>query len=94
MSAQMLDIFSCISSIVQLQETASLIGSHFMKERLQYGLYGLYPKYRVYIEPIIAFLGMVGHGLVVSTLQHDRGTLSNKCELYCFNGICLHLDHC
>ncbi|XP_069674865.1 ectopic P granules protein 5 homolog isoform X3 [Periplaneta americana] len=65
----------------ELRETASLLGSHFTKERLQYGLYGLYPKYRVYVEPLTAFLGMVGHGLVVSTLQHDRGTLSNKlCE--------------
>jgi hypothetical protein len=71
-------------SVVQLRETATLVGSHFTKERLQYGLYGLYPKYRVYVEPITAFLGMVGHGLVVSTLQHDRGTLSNKCELHIF----------
>jgi hypothetical protein len=60
------------------------MGSHFTKERLQYGLYGLYPKYRVYVEPITAFLGMVGHGLVVSTLQHDRGTLSNKREFHVF----------
>jgi hypothetical protein len=64
------------------------MGSHFTKERLQYGLYGLYPKYRVYVEPLAAFLGMVGHGLVVSTLQHDRGTLSNKCELH------VQLCHC
>ncbi|KAK7871957.1 hypothetical protein R5R35_004755 [Gryllus longicercus] len=65
----------------ELRETASLVGSHFMKERLQYGLYGLYPKYRVYIEPLTTFLGMIGHALVVSTLQHDRGTLSDKlCE--------------
>ncbi|XP_066999967.2 ectopic P granules protein 5 homolog [Anabrus simplex] len=65
----------------ELRETAALLGSHFMKERLQYGLYGLYPKYRVYIEPLTTFLGMVGHALVVSTLQNDRGTLSDKlCE--------------
>jgi hypothetical protein len=79
---------------VQLRETASLLGSHFMKERLQYGLYGLYPKYRVYVEPLTAFLGMVGHGLIVSTLQHDHGTLSNKCELCSLDGICIQLDHC
>lgn len=51
-----------------------------MKERLQYGLYGLYPKYRVYNEPLTIFLGMVGHALVVLTLQADRGSLADQCE--------------
>nr|CAD7586275.1 unnamed protein product [Timema genevievae] len=65
----------------ELRETAILLANHFMKERLQYGLYGLYPKYRVYVEPLTTFLGMMGHALVVSTLQRDRGTLSDKlCE--------------
>nr|CAD7569208.1 unnamed protein product [Timema californicum] len=65
----------------ELRETAILLANHFTKERLQYGLYGLYPKYRVYVEPLTTFLGMMGHALVVSTLQRDRGTLSDKlCE--------------
>ncbi|KAG8314461.1 Ectopic P granules protein 5 [Homalodisca vitripennis] len=58
-----------------------MFGGHFTKERLQYGLYGLYPKYRVYIEPLSIFQGMIGHALVVATLQNDRGSLSDKlCE--------------
>ncbi|KAG7211797.1 hypothetical protein KM043_011028 [Ampulex compressa] len=65
----------------EMHDTAVLISRHFMKERLQYGLYGLYPKYRVYNEPLTIFLGMVGHALVVLTLQSDRGSLGDQlCE--------------
>ncbi|XP_063978440.1 ectopic P granules protein 5 homolog isoform X2 [Diachasmimorpha longicaudata] len=65
----------------EIHDTAILLSKHFMKERLQYGLYGLYPKYRVYNEPLIMFLGMIGHALVVLTLQFDRGSLADQlCE--------------
>ncbi|XP_054283200.1 ectopic P granules protein 5 homolog [Macrosteles quadrilineatus] len=68
-------------SVQELRDTSSLLGNHFTKERLQYGLYGLYPKYRIYVEPLMVFQGMIGHALVVATLQNDRGTLSDKlCE--------------
>lgn len=63
-----------------MHDTAVLLSRHFMKERLQYGLYGLYPKYRIYNEPLTIFLGMVGHALVVLTLQADRGSLADQCE--------------
>ena len=62
----------------QLLETSALLASHFNRERLQYGLYGLYPKYRVYVDALAIFLGMIGHSLVVSTLQNGRGIVSNK----------------
>ncbi|XP_066590073.1 ectopic P granules protein 5 homolog isoform X2 [Prorops nasuta] len=65
----------------EMHDTAVLLSRHFMKERLQYGLYGLYPRYRVYNEPITTFLGMIGHALVVLTLQADRGSLADQlCE--------------
>lgn len=63
-----------------MHDTAALLSQHFMKERLQYGLYGLYPKYRIYNEPLVMFLGMVGHALVVLTLQCDRGSLADQRE--------------
>ena len=53
-----------------------------MQERLQYGLYGLYPKYRIYNEPLSIFLGMVGHALVALTLQSDRGSLGDQCKYF------------
>ncbi|XP_012532933.1 ectopic P granules protein 5 homolog isoform X2 [Monomorium pharaonis] len=65
----------------EMHDTAVLLSRHFMKERLQYGLYGLYPKYRSYNEPLTIFLGMVSHALVVLTLQADRGSLADQlCE--------------
>lgn len=62
----------------ELLETTALLASHFNRERLQYGLYGLYPKYRVYVDALAILLGMVGHTMVVSTLQNGRGVVSNK----------------
>ncbi|XP_034176460.2 ectopic P-granules autophagy protein 5 isoform X1 [Osmia lignaria lignaria] len=68
-------------SLQEIHDTAILLSKHFTQERLQYGLYGLYPKYRVYIEPLSIFLGMVGHALVALTLQFDRGSLGDQlCE--------------
>lgn len=68
-------------TLQELRETVTMFGDHFMKERLQYGLYGLYPKYRVYVEPLTILLGMAGHALIAATLQNDRGSLSDKlCE--------------
>ncbi|KAK1120451.1 hypothetical protein K0M31_012430 [Melipona bicolor] len=65
----------------EIHDTAVLLSRHFMQERLQYGLYGLYPKYRIYNEPLSIFLGMVGHALVALTLQSDRGSLGDQlCE--------------
>ncbi|OAD55805.1 Ectopic P granules protein 5 like protein, partial [Eufriesea mexicana] len=65
----------------EIYDTAVLLSRHFIQERLQYGLYGLYPKYRIYHEPISTFLGMVGHALVALTLQSDRGSLGDQlCE--------------
>ncbi|XP_011503160.1 PREDICTED: ectopic P granules protein 5 homolog [Ceratosolen solmsi marchali] len=65
----------------EIHDTAILLSKHFMNERLQYGLYGLYPKYRIYNEALTMFLGMIGHALVVLTLQFDRGSLADQlCE--------------
>ncbi|XP_034233842.1 ectopic P granules protein 5 homolog isoform X2 [Thrips palmi] len=62
----------------ELLETVALLASHFNRERLQYGLYGLYPKYRVYVDALAIFLGIIAHSLVVSTLQNGQGVISNK----------------
>lgn len=55
-----------------------MLGHHFTQERLQYGLYGLYPRYRPYTEPIIKLLAMFGHALVVTTMHTYRGLLADK----------------
>ncbi|KAI5698317.1 hypothetical protein M8J75_005068 [Diaphorina citri] len=65
-------------SLYELQGTASLLGSHFTKERLQYGLYGLYPKYKTYGEVIGILLGLLSHALIVQTLYQCKGLVADK----------------
>ncbi|XP_044253867.1 ectopic P granules protein 5 homolog isoform X2 [Tribolium madens] len=62
----------------ELLETAELFAKHFTQERLQYGLYGLYPKCRNYIDIFVILLGMTGHGLITSTLNTHQGLLGDK----------------
>ncbi|CAH1956914.1 unnamed protein product [Acanthoscelides obtectus] len=65
----------------QLTETAEMLARHFTQERLQYGLYGLYPKCRSYMDVFVLFLGMVGHGVVTSTFNaHQDLSGSQLCE--------------
>lgn len=53
-----------------------------MKERLQYGLYGLYPKYSIYMEPVLILHSMVGHALVASVLRVQKGLLADRSKLF------------
>lgn len=62
----------------ELLETAELLSKHFTQERLQYGLYGLYPKCRNYIDIFVILLGMVGHGLIISSINCHEGLLGDK----------------
>ncbi|CAH0560105.1 unnamed protein product [Brassicogethes aeneus] len=65
----------------ELLETAELLARHFTKERFQYGLYGLYPKCRNYMDVFVLYMGMTGHGLVISTLNVHQGKLDDQlCE--------------
>lgn len=62
----------------EILETAELFGKHFTQERFQYGLYGLYPKCRNYIDIFAFLLGMTGHGLISSSLSTHQGLLGDK----------------
>ncbi|CAG9856312.1 unnamed protein product [Phyllotreta striolata] len=65
----------------ELLDTAELLARHFTQERLQYGIYGLYPKCRVYMDVYTLLLGTVGHGIIVSMLNTHQGLLGDKlCE--------------
>ncbi|KAG5874036.1 hypothetical protein JTB14_007998 [Gonioctena quinquepunctata] len=65
----------------ELLETSELLSRHFTQERLQYGLYGLYPKCRNYMDMFVILLGIIGHGIIVSMLNTHQGLLGDKlCE--------------
>lgn len=66
----------------ELLEMCNMLSRHFTQERLQYGLYGLYPKTRNYIDVFVMFMGMTGHALIISSLNVHQGTLGEKlCEI-------------
>lgn len=69
----------------QLLEAAELFAKHFTHQRLQYGLYGLYPKCRNYMDVFVMFLGMISHGLVFTSLRVHQDLPNEKvCEkLWC-----------
>ncbi|XP_050538200.1 ectopic P granules protein 5 homolog isoform X2 [Daktulosphaira vitifoliae] len=68
----------------QLQETLHLLTTHFANERLKSATGELYSKYNSYVEPLIYLYAMVGHALIVGTLQTYRGMLANQiCEFLC-----------
>ncbi|XP_050307718.1 ectopic P granules protein 5 homolog [Anthonomus grandis grandis] len=61
--------------------TADLLARHFTQERFNYGIYGLYPKCRSYIDVFVLLLGMTGHGVIISMLNSHPGLLGDKiCE--------------
>ncbi|KAK9871044.1 hypothetical protein WA026_010002 [Henosepilachna vigintioctopunctata] len=65
----------------EILETTQLLARHFTQERLQYGLYGLYPKCRHYLDIYRLLLGMAGHVLITSSLNTHQGLVSDKmCE--------------
>ncbi|XP_045481046.1 ectopic P granules protein 5 homolog [Harmonia axyridis] len=65
----------------EILETSELLSGHFTQERLQYGLYGLYPKCEQYLDIYCLLLGMSGHSLIISSLNVHQGLESDKmCE--------------
>lgn len=52
-----------------------MFAQHFTQDRLSYGLYGLYPKCRMYIDVFALLLEMAGHALIVSMLNTHQGVL-------------------
>ncbi|XP_056634672.1 ectopic P granules protein 5 homolog [Diorhabda sublineata] len=65
----------------ELLETAEHLARHFTQERLQYGIYGLYPKCRSYMDVYMLFMGIIGHGIIVSMINVHQGLLGDRlCE--------------
>ncbi|XP_076059738.1 ectopic P-granules autophagy protein 5 isoform X2 [Oratosquilla oratoria] len=58
------------------KDTLSKLSNYFVTQRLEFGLYGLYPKYRPFIEPLSLLLGSVSSTYLVKRLQMERGKAS------------------
>ena len=63
---------------INLQQTANMVAElqhHFHTERLHFGLYGLYPKYRPYVEALAAYFSVLGLKIVLGQTKLDQGAL-------------------
>ena len=72
-------LFASLQPEVNLQETANIISDiqlHFHNERLHFGLYGLYPKYRPYVEALASYFSLLGLKIVLGQIKCDMGVLS------------------
>lgn len=65
-----------------LLDTCKMFAQHFTQDRLSYGLYGLYPKCRMYIDVFALLLEMAGHALIVSMLNTHQGILGKFLYFY------------
>ena len=63
----------------QAVDTCRLLSTRLLQERLEAGLYGLYPRYKLYTAPLSALVGLVASCAVIGAIHNDRGTLSDKC---------------
>lgn len=61
--------------LLQVEETLKMLSNYFVKQRLEFGLYGLYPKYRLHIKPMSVFLCLLSHTYIITTLHARPGAL-------------------
>lgn len=69
-----------IFSFKVLQDTMALLARHFINDRLQYGLHGLYPKHKDYCEILAILFKSMGFAAIVSAVQTYPGVLAEKCK--------------
>ena len=62
----------------QALDTCRLLSTRLLQERLEAGLYGLYPRYKLYSAPLAALLGLVASAAVLGGIHRDRGSPSDK----------------
>ena len=73
--------FVAAENDINLQETANILAEiqlHFHNERLHFGLYGLYPKYRPYLEALAAYFSLMGLKIIVGQVKLDKGRLNTS----------------
>ncbi|BES95244.1 Ectopic P granules protein 5 homolog [Nesidiocoris tenuis] len=74
--------FAVQQTLLSLNEIRSIIGvlaKFFTDERHQYGLYGLYPKYRAYVSAFTVLLGVLSHALVAAIVKKSKSEAVNVC---------------
>ena len=60
----------------------SEVASHFEKDRLKFGLYGLYPKYRTYLKPLCYLFTMLSLQMIHAEISKNKGVLTTEATDY------------
>ncbi|XP_047502036.1 ectopic P granules protein 5 homolog [Penaeus chinensis] len=76
-----------ILSQSMVEDTLRMLSSYFVKQRLEFGLYGLYPKYRLHTQPIATFLGMISHAYIISAFHIKYGTPQEEMVREVWSGV-------
>lgn len=63
-----------------------MLSNYFVSQRLEFGLYGLYPKYRLHVQPIAVFLSLISHTYIITSFHSNVGTCQDQCKLCTFIG--------
>lgn len=69
-----------LSKSFKVEDTLKMLSDYFVKQRLEFGLYGLYPKYRLHIQPMSVYLSVLSHIYIATTLHKRPGTLQEDGE--------------
>ena len=64
---------TCLSAEL-VKDTLNRFSHYFVKERLENGLFGLYPKYRLHIKPLASLFGMISYSYITYTVQSSNGS--------------------
>ncbi|XP_063611379.1 ectopic P granules protein 5 homolog [Penaeus indicus] len=76
-----------ILSQCMVEDTLKMLSSYFVKQRLEFGLYGLYPKYRLHTQPIATFLGLISHAYIISAFHTKYGTPQEEMVREVWSGV-------
>ncbi|XP_068201303.1 ectopic P granules protein 5 homolog [Palaemon carinicauda] len=60
-------------SPTMVKDTLKMLSTYFVKQRLECGLYGLYPKYKLHVLPIATFIGLISHVYIVTEFHRNWG---------------------
>ncbi|ROT60954.1 putative ectopic P granules protein 5-like isoform X2 [Penaeus vannamei] len=76
-----------ILSPCMVEDTLKMLSNYFVKQRLEFGLYGLYPKYRLHTQPIATFLGLISHAYIISAFHTKYGTPQEEIVREVWSGV-------
>ncbi|KAB7501946.1 Ectopic P granules protein 5-like protein, partial [Armadillidium nasatum] len=70
-----------ISTMSAVKDTIALLASHFVHQRVEFGLYGLYSRYKSDVTPVVILMGMMSFTYILTasmTSNHKEEELGEE----------------